>query len=192
MTWQQLSVALKSEAPILLHNGQTSDPLNYYSKEIKKISSKRNKTDADHEELARLEWFASLYLNKKEQLVIPSHMLEAMFVNGAKKTRQGKQAQAGFFVENNPLLEFDGQGLTPEELWERDQNRYVMAVNVQRNKIMRTRFITEDWELNLVCNYNNEHFNKSSVVEIFQTAGANVGIGDWRPKFGRFFVDNVA
>jgi hypothetical protein len=184
-------VTLKSEAPILLHNGQTSDPLNYYSKEIKKISAKRNKTDADHEELAKLEWFASIYINKSDQIVIPSNMLESMFVNGAKKTRQGKQAQAGFFVEENPLLEFDGDDLTTQKLWERDQNRHVMAVNVQRNKIMRTRFIAEDWGLSVTCNYNDEHFNKSAVVEIFQTAGANVGIGDWRPKFGRFYVEDV-
>jgi hypothetical protein len=30
--------------------------------------------------------------------------------------------------------------------------------------------------------------NEKDVREIFETAGAQIGIGDWRPKFGLFKV----
>jgi hypothetical protein len=29
---------------------------------------------------------------------------------------------------------------------------------------------------------------REDVIEIFRIAGAQIGIGDWRPKFGRFRV----
>lgn len=142
--------------------------------------------------LAKLEWEASLYLSKEEKIILPSMMIESLFVNGSKKSKQGKLAQAGFICEENPLLHFDGEDLSIEELWERDQNRFVCAVRVQRNKIMRTRFIAEEWATDFACSYNDEHFNHSDILQIFQTAGANVGLGDWRPKFGRFDAELVS
>ena len=46
----------------LMHNGQLSDPLNEWTKAKKKITDKKKKTDADHEEVSRLEWMGGLYL----------------------------------------------------------------------------------------------------------------------------------
>lgn len=186
MTWQTLEMELSGVSPLLLHNGQTADPLNKYSKEMKKVSSKRNKTEADLIYLAKLEFMASVYLDKEGSIIIPSQLIEALFVNGAKRTKQGKQAQAGFLCFENPLLRFDGEDLGIEELWERDQNRFTMAVKVQRNKVMRTRFIAEEWSLNFTTQYNDDHFNASDISQIFETSGMNVGLGDWRPKYGRF------
>lgn len=153
---------------------------------MKKVSSKRNKTEADLIYLAKLEFMASVYFDKEGSIIIPSQLIEALFVNGAKRTKQGKQAQAGFLCFENPLLRFDGEDLGIEELWERDQNRFTMAVKVQRNKVMRTRFIAEEWSLNFTTQYNDDHFNASDISQIFETSGMNVGLGDWRPKYGRF------
>lgn len=158
---------------------------------MKKVSSKRNKTEADLIYLAKLEFMASVYLDKEGSIVIPSQMIEALFVNGAKRTKQGKQAQAGFLCLENPLLRFDGEDLNIEQLWERDQNRFTMAVKVQRNKVMRTRFIAEEWSLNFTTQYNDDHFSAADISQIFETSGMNVGLGDWRPKYGRFVSEVV-
>jgi hypothetical protein len=50
---QKSKFRLTSESPLLLHNGQTADPSNRFSKEMKKISGKRGKTDADFEQLSK-------------------------------------------------------------------------------------------------------------------------------------------
>lgn len=61
-------VTLIGEAPIMLNNDQTADPLNHIAKAIKKISNKNKKTEADHLELSKLEWFGGLYLEDKYDL----------------------------------------------------------------------------------------------------------------------------
>lgn len=154
---------------------------------MKAISSKRAKTDADFEEMARIEWYASLYLDKS-RICIPSEVLEAAFVGGAKKMKLGKQAQAGLFVKDTALLEFDGCDLTVDQIWERDQNRYTVGVRISTNKVMRTRFRVDDWKTAIEVIYDDGLFNAPQISDILRVTGEQIGVGDWRPKFGRFAI----
>lgn len=183
--YQRLKFQLTSDAPLLLHNGQTADPLNRYTKMMKQISSKRDKTDADFEEMARIEWYSSLYTDN-DKICIPSEVLESAFVSGAKKKKLGQKAQSGLFVETNAILDFEGCDLTIDELWERDQNRLTVGVRIQRNKVMRTRFKAPQWQTVVECVYDDAQLNKSQVVDIVTITGSQVGLCDWRPKFGRY------
>ena len=72
-----------------------------------KISGKRIKTDADLEELARLEFQGSLYFGK-EGPFLPAQVIEASIIDGAKKSKDGLKAKAGMFVEKGAILEYDG------------------------------------------------------------------------------------
>ena len=185
---QTLRFQLQSVSPILLHNGQTADPLNKFSKAMKQISSKRSKTDADYEELARLEWMASLYL-KDGRIVLPDYCLESAFVSGAKKLKLGQQAKAGLFVETHAPLLFDGCERTPEALYERDENRFTIGVRVQRNKVMRTRFIAHDWRAEVTISYEDKMLNRATVIDIVTVTGEQCGMFDWRPKYGRYTAE---
>jgi hypothetical protein len=89
---------------LIMHNGQTADPLNSFSKAMKEISGKRKKTDADFEALANIEYQAGLYLNAKGQVIIPSRVLESVLVEGAKKSKEGKLALSGMFVDTDAIL----------------------------------------------------------------------------------------
>jgi len=62
--YSQYEVELSGDS-LIMHNGQTADPLNPFSKAMKEISSKRKKTDTDYEAMANIEYRAGLYLNKK-------------------------------------------------------------------------------------------------------------------------------
>lgn len=188
---QRLKFQLTSECPVILHNGQTADPLNRFSKEIKKISSKRGKTDADFEAIAKLEWYASLYVDNG-RICIPSEVFEACLINGAKKKKLGKQAQAGLFVADNLILEFDGSTMTIDELWERDENRFTKGAKVSQSKVMRTRFWTKEWKATAEILYDPGMLNPGEVAEVVQLAGTVVGVCDWRPKFGRFISQQVS
>lgn len=188
--FQKSKFRLVGEAPVILHNGQTSDPMNKFSKDLKAISSKRGKTDADFEQMARIEWFAALYTDKG-RICFPGECLEAGFVAGARKHKLGKQAQAGLFVGHNPILEFDGQDLTIDELWERDQNRFAKAVRVGQAKIIRTRFIAEEWSATVEVTYDDTLLNKAQIQDIVAVAGSQVGLFEWRPKFGRYLSELI-
>jgi hypothetical protein len=166
-----------------------ADPLNLFAKELKAISSKRVKTEADFAAMALIEWKAGLYLNEEQRLVLPSEVLEASFQNGAKKRKLGKQAQAGLFCYDHAVLKFDGDNLGVKELWERGKNRWTVGVRVGTAKVMRTRPRIDRWEAEFEMCFDDGLFNRAQVEEIAVIAGAQVGIGDWRPKFGRFNVE---
>lgn len=182
---KRIQFTLTSESPLLLHNGQTCDPMNSFSKMLKQISSKRDKTDADFEEMARIEWYASLYLDNG-RVCLPAEVIEAALIGGAKKFKLGKQAQAGLFATHNAILKFDGCEMEVDELWKRDANRYTCGAKIGTNKIMRTRFRVDQWSTSAEIAFDPGLLNENRVIEILQTTGSIVGIGDWRPKFGRF------
>ena len=63
MAWQTLRYKLSSSAPLIMHNGQTADPTEQMvASHQDHYQAKRIKTDADYEEMARLEFMAGLYL----------------------------------------------------------------------------------------------------------------------------------
>ena len=189
LTYQ--SFRLTGVAPIILHNGRTANPLDPWSKALKAISSKRSKTDADYSELARVEWYSSLYQNKEGQIILPAMMLEAALLNGSKKHRLGAIAKAALFVEEHSLLEFDGMNLSVDELWERHQNELTVACRVQNSRIMRTRFIAEEWSAKISVCFESELLNLRQVFDIIDSAGSQVGVGTWRPRHGRFSAETI-
>jgi hypothetical protein len=189
MTLKYQRLRLTGLSPIILHNPRTANPLDPFSKALKAISSKRSKTDSDHRELMRLQWYAALYQSKEGQIILPGMMIEACLVNGAKKNRLGTAAKAGMFVDENPQLIFDGCALSADELWERGDNELTVPCNVQKSKIMRTRFIAHEWSTEFTLTYDDGLFNKAQVIDIVEIAGLQIAIGTWRPRHGRFTVE---
>lgn len=185
---QKLKFQLTSESPLILHNGQTIDPLNKFAKELKQISGKRAKTDADFEAMMKLEWYASLYVDG-DRICVPGEVVEAALIGGAKKHKLGSQAKAGLFVVDNIILQFDGFDLSIDELWKRDQNRFTKSVRIGASRVMRTRFWVQQWQGCVEIAYDPGLLNPQQVSDIIKTAGEVVGICDWRPKFGRFIVE---
>ena len=189
MALQPIRFKVSGVAPLLLHNGQTADPLNSFTKELKAISSKRAKTDADFEAMALIEWKAGLYLNDSQRIVVPSEVVEAAFQAAARKRKLGKQAHAGLFCEDHAVLKFDGDDLGIKELWERGKNRWTVGVRVGQVKVMRTRPRIDIWATEFQMYFDDELFNRAQVEEIAAIAGRQIGVCDWRPKFGRFQVE---
>lgn len=185
---QEIKVRLTGEAPLLMHNGQLANPLNQHAKESKKISGKRQKTEADLEQLAKISWFGSLYLTDDLKIMVPGVVLEAALANGAKTTRKGKSAQAGLFVRDNMLLEFDHADLTLDELWKIKKFRLDALVSVDRKKILRVRPKFDNWAITANINFDDSLFNLESIRDIIKIAGEQIGLCDWRPRYGRFSV----
>ena len=175
---------------MLCHNGQTADPRNIYSKAMKAISGKRKKTDADYEEMARLEWLAGLY-RFQDDIVIPDYVLEAVFINGAKKSKRGPQAKCGMFFTEHAPLEFPSKPVTItdetlSDLFLSGEFTHTVGVKVGMAKVMRTRPMFRNWSLVATAQFDPDVLNLRDIEEIAIDAGKLVGLGDWRPKHGRF------
>lgn len=186
--YKELTFKITGVAPLILHNGQTADPLNPHSKSIAEITGKRKKTDADHREVARREYFAGLYLFNGEPC-IPAEMQEATIINGAKKHKRGPAAKAGIFVERHAPLRYAGPR-KPEDLWQDENFQLRVACKVGQGKVMRTRPIFQQWGIELILNYIPDLVNPEEIRGFIITAGNEIGFGDWRPRHGRFAVAN--
>lgn len=184
-----MTFRIRGVSPLLMHNGQLADPSNWYSRAIKEISSKRAKTEADYEEMARLEWMGSLYLEQGEPC-IPGYVIEATLIGrggAARKQKMGKQAAAGLYVTANFPLEYDGPR-NPEELWLIETFRFRAAVKVGQARVMRTHPIFEEWAATVVIEVEPDLVNIADAKLWMGVAGRESGLMDWRPKFGRFEV----
>jgi len=187
-----IQITILGESPLLLHNGQTADPRNTYAKAMKAVSSKRKKTDADYDELARLEWLAGLY-RFRDELVVPDYVLEAAFINGAKKSKRGPQAKCGLFFAEHAVLGFAGKpsainDQTLSQLFDSGECTHTVGVKVGMAKVMRTRPMFRNWSLKATAQFDPDVLNLRDIEEIAADAGKLVGLGDWRPKHGRFIA----
>lgn len=189
MAWQTVTYRLTSDCPMLAHNGQTADPLNKWSKLMKQVSGKRKKTDADYEELAKLEFFAGLYMGK-DGPIIPAANIDSMIVNAAKKLREGPTAKAGVFCLNDASMEYEGPR-DPEAMWAAETFRHVAIVRVQTARVARTRPIFREWAANVQLNIEDSIVNVAQVDAWMNVAGTQIGLGDWRPQHGRFSAVRV-
>jgi hypothetical protein len=189
MTLRTVSYRLRSSQPLIHHNGQLADPLNQWSRLLKQISSKKPKTDADMEEMARLEFFGSLYMSK-DGPVIPSDCLSAMIVGAAKKFREGDKAKTGIICDQHALLEYDGPR-DVDGLWKAGTFRDTRGVRISNKRIMRTRPIFHDWSTVVTFMVDDEVVNPSRLDDWLQTGGKLIGLLDYRPRYGRFSAERV-
>lgn len=198
---QQLSIKITGLAPLLMHDNKMADPLNDYAKTVKPISSKRNKTDKDHEIIGRIEWEAGLYLHNGI-VQLPLRVLNACFLKGAKRTRLGPKYSASVFMTQDyyPLeykgikIKTNGNKAIPDPALDKfyKHHSYRAMVNVRGSAVPRVRPIFEDWRVEQVTlMYNEEDINREALLGLLQDAGAYIGIGNLRPAWGRFEVEEI-
>jgi len=184
----EIEFKIEGVSPLLMHNGQLANPLNPLVKQMKAVTGKRKKTDDDHAELSRLEFRAGLYLSAAGQVEIPSEILESCLVEGAKKSKLGKQFKSAIAIYENSPLDY-GEMLTVDQLWERSEEfADVRGVKVGTSRVMRTRPIFRNWKLSFTVSFNPELLNPEQIVLAVQDAGTQVGLCDYRPKFVRFHI----
>jgi hypothetical protein len=111
-------------------------------------------------------------------------------VAGAKKRKKGEIAKAAFAADAPSIIEYDGPKTIPE-LWADDRFRHRQMVNVRGSLTARTRPCFPQWSARVSATFLPSMINRAEVVEFFKLAGP-YGLGDYRPEFGRFLVDEIA
>lgn len=189
---KDLKFRLRGTSPMIVHNGQTANPLNAYAKQLKSVSKKRNKTDEDLEKLAQIEFRAGWYLGANGEYTIPAHNIEATMTAGAKRDKNGKLVQSGAFVVEDPKLVFEGSDKSVEDLWEGRKHALMVTVCVSRRRVLRTRpMVPTGWTADVTVRHDPKVLGPEVVQRALEVAGMEHGLGDWRPKFGRFLVETL-
>ncbi len=179
------TVSIRGIAPLLMHNGQLADPLNPHTQALAKLTSKRNKTLDDHRAVSRAEWIGSLYVNDAGHPCLPGEVIEGALCEGAKKFKLGKVAKGGIIVAGDFVLEYDGPKAI-DALWNHGGFLKRAGVRVTTSRVIRSRPIFPAWACTFSVQWDSGLVkDEDQLFEIVGAAG-QTGIGDWRPKFGRF------
>lgn len=181
---------VKIEGPyLLMHNRQLADPLNDFVRAKAEFTAKKQKTDDDHQKISEIEFFAGLYIDEKEQPIIPDKSIKAMLGDAAKSFREGPKCKEGVLIMNNSVLDFDG----PKSIHQRWKKKYYRREPLKQKTsvIIRTRPSFNNWKAELEIFYDEKIVNPDMLERWLDIASKYKGIGDGRPTFGRFNIAEI-
>lgn len=182
-------------APLVCHNERLADPLDEFTQAIGAISKKRNKTTADHEEIAYLEFLGGMYSSpalttpmngSNPAPCLPAWNILRCLQDGGRRHKRGMDVPRGIYplAESVPIL-YDGP-TDPQKMWEAGGFSLRKSVGVQRSRTMRTRPFFADWQAKLPIEVDATVFDVHTLRTLWKDAGIYAGLGEMRPIYGRF------
>ena len=183
-----LKIKIESISAMLMHSDQTANPLNSYAKALKKITSKRQKTDDDHAAISELEFVAGLYYSKKDGYHMPGVNLESCFIASAKHSKKGTLLKQAMIIGSDGTFDFEHKDLSPTDLFNVGDYTDMRTVKVGTSKCIRTRPIFDKWSVSFEVFLDTDKVDVADFKAIVENAGRYVGLGDFRPRYGRFVV----
>jgi hypothetical protein len=188
------SLAAGGSSVLMTHNERLADRLDEFTRAIAATSKKRNKTEADEEEIGRLEFYGGLYTTPQisspadlngQVICIPGWNILRCLQEGATRQKRGKDVLRGVYpLAEQALLQFEG----PTDIVERWQQGHWLrkTVGVQRSRTVRTRPIFTDWSFELPIEVDANVFDLHTLRVAWHDAGVYSGLGEMRPIQGRF------
>ena len=183
-----VSVRVKGVAPLIQHRFPIPD-FSTLSKGGKKSTGAKDYTT---------EWKDYFYADSDGQIYQPSSHFEGALVKAAvnfKVTGKRGKSYKDLFSANTVVDpdRIPHVGFTvPEELdadADKPLHLDVRPVIVQRARVVRIRpRFKAGWELAFEIQCGDDEIQPDLLQDVLTLAGRTVGIGDYRPKFGRFNV----
>lgn len=182
----EFTLSISSESAMLMHSARLADPLDPATKALAKVTGKRTKTEDDHHEAARLEHLGSLYFDDTFGPYIPGANMEACLFRGASRFKLMSALKTALLIpeEVNPV-EYRGPRDTAG-LWADKTFVHRASVKVGQSRVIRTRPVFPVWSAEFTGTLDTEVIDPDQFEQIVSAAGSLVGLGDWRPRFGRF------
>lgn len=186
-----VKVRLTGTRALLMHADIFANPLNSLTKAHKALTGKRKKTDEDHEVIAKSEWRGGMYFSDDIGPYVPGVNIEAAMIAGGKLSKLGSQLKRSVEVlDERCVLEYEGPR-TIAGLW--DGGFYdARSVKVTTSRITRYRPLFREWSVVCEVMFDQETIDRAQVIKCLEDGGLYCGIGDYRPKFGRFSVQVIA
>lgn len=139
--------------------------------------------------MAKIEFMAGLYLST-DGPYLPAHMIDAVLINGAKKSKEGITAKSAAFCSGPALLQYNGPR-DAEALWQDENFRFSVPVRVGNARVIRTRPKFDNWSAIITIDFEPSLVNEARIDDWLNKAGSQIGLGDWRPQHGRFYVQRL-
>lgn len=176
---KKFKVTIEGTVPLLQSRHLTPD-------EEKKMIEWKSKGKKKHKDLLDKEQFDIHSYKIKGKFYQPSEMVEAAMAKAAVNYKmEGKKSykdviKGGIIVNPNDLIH-KNQKATMDARWAKNPST--------RGAIWVVRPRFDKWELDFTIDLlQDERVSDEVLKEILGYAGLYVGIGCWRPKFGRFAI----
>jgi hypothetical protein len=182
-----IETTIRGVAPLMQHRFPVPD-LSQMSKGGKKSTGAKDYTE---------EWREYLYVDAAGRVYQPSSHIEGALVKAAagfKVTGKRGKTYKDLFSANVFIDPVEiPHGLDEPEMLDTDADKPLYLdlrpVVVQRARVVRIRpTFKPGWELSFTINVIDDEVPFEIVNDVLVLAGKTVGIGDYRPKFGRFMV----
>lgn len=173
-------------SPMLMHSARLSNPLDPNARAMKKISAKRNKSEQDYMDLAELEFYGGMYHDAEMGPYVPGANIFRTLVDAARKRKLGTRVTSSLFVRDDVnLLAYKGPR-DLKALWADETFRHEASVKVGTSRVIRTRPQFKSWGTEATLVVDSDGLDEDDLKQIVDIAGSMIGLGDWRPIFGRF------
>ncbi len=131
-----------------------------------------------------------VYRDDKGMLSIPGEYLRMSMI-GAAKFRQDPRSprKSAMDLYKAGIISLTNLASVGKKEWDYEDRRRVV---IQRSAITRTRpALKAGWTIEVQLQVNlPEYISESDLNEVISSAGRLVGIGDFRPSFGRFQIES--
>lgn len=180
--------------PLLMHNCRLADPMDSYTRQIRAINDRTRrgkKSDEDYIELRRLEFLGGLYLTDGGEPCIPARVVKGALGERSHRLCGVSKAdmRSAVTVLNDVVFAYDGSD-DMDELAS-THSFSTTAVPSGQGRIVRTRPMFKKWHGDVSMEIDTDIVGADKFDAYFEAVGRRIGIGDWRPEFGRFAVEKV-
>lgn len=187
---EKIKLRFTGVRPLLMHNVALADPMSEQAKALKKCTGKRKKTDDDYAAMKRAEWFGGLEVFEGK-LGLSADRILGTITAGARRKKLGKDVTTGVNAaeEYFPIRHDAPKDL--EKMYNTPAYVDTRSVVVGRARVMRTRPKLPEWSVDVELLFDGSVIDRAVLVECAQLAGEYCGLGDFRPRFGRFEVAEI-
>jgi hypothetical protein len=192
-------IRITGNRPLLLCRGEGANPFDPQARGIKTISQKRKKTDEDHENLARLQFYSSAYYDDDIGMYMPVDNLLKCCEHGAAKYKEATLVKSQVLIKGFVGKELDNGAARiiysgPRKLEELYADKRFVSLRMgkipgRKTSILIARPIFMEWSIEFLCEYSD--ITRERLMDYWKAAGRLVGIGAWRPRHGLFATEFI-
>jgi hypothetical protein len=195
---EQIRVRLKGIRPLMLSRGEAANPFDPQTRDIKRVSQKRKKTDEDHELLAYLQFKSACYFDPEIGIYLPSDNLFKCIQQGAAKFKESPLVKSCVIIKGfvgkeleiaGARLQYDGPQGDLDKLYKEKQfvSSVMGMMPGQKTRVLVTRPIFSNWQAEYQIEFTD--LTKERIMDYLEHAGRMIGIGTWRPQHGLFMPE---
>lgn len=173
---RNLQLTLIGDSPLIVHKWSEKAKKEMLDKHMMKVKAPKTARDPHQ------EYLDSLYVIEEGVYGFPTTGVKAAAVRACTFSEMKMTEARGVFHIDGEYVTIEGEPSMREDM--------IRVATGSADLRYRAEF--KEWRTTFVVKFNSSVLSAEQIVNLFNTAGFGVGIGEWRPQrngqYGRFHV----